>query len=175
MEALSAYFRADSSPYRRWFSAYEPFLNGTEASYYSGQPSTALHTDICSPVATDPTWRRLDPNHRRALERDGVPLWHDLLNALKPQVVVISVAGDHLEQVRFRTLSGWTDVKVFYQTKDGSPRKQPIKVEARWHEVNGKPSLFVFVRAAQTPLGFLGERQKREAGVIARELLISGS
>ena len=53
-DALCAYFRADSCPYSRWFNAYEPFLNGMGASYYGGQPSTALHTDICSPVATAP-------------------------------------------------------------------------------------------------------------------------
>ena len=38
LNALSAYFRTD--PYRSWFSAFEPLLNGLEASYYDGQPST---------------------------------------------------------------------------------------------------------------------------------------
>ena len=174
LEALSAYFRTDSYPYRNWFNAYEPFLNGMETSYYDGQPSTALHTDICSPVATDPTWSRLDQDHKHALEQDGVPLWHNLLNVLNPQVVVISVAEDHLKKIQFPALSDWLDVHVFEHTTNGSPRKQPIKVQARWHEVNGDPSLFVFGPAAQTPLGFLGARQKREAGVIVKELLRSG-
>lgn len=30
-----------------------------DASYYDHQTSTALHTDICSPIATNPTWTRL--------------------------------------------------------------------------------------------------------------------
>ena len=53
LDALSAYYRTD--PYRGWFSAFEPLLNGAGASYYAGRTSTAVHTDICSPVATDPT------------------------------------------------------------------------------------------------------------------------
>ena len=76
LDALSAYFRTD--PYSGWFSAFEPLLNGMEASYYEGQPSTVLHTDICSPVATNPTWSGLDPAVQRALEKDGGPLWHGL-------------------------------------------------------------------------------------------------
>ena len=174
LDALSAYFRTDSCPYRDWFNAYEPFLNGMEASYYSGQRSTALHTDICSPVATNPTWRGLDPDHQRALEQGGVPIWHDLLNVLKPQVVVISVAGKHLKKIQFRTLSDWVDVHVFERTKDDLPRVTPFKVQARWHEVNGEPSLFVFGQAAEKPFGLLGDRQKREAGVIVQEVFCSG-
>ena len=175
LDALSAYFRADSRPYTRWFSAYEPFLNGMETSYYVGQPSTALHTDICSPVATDPNWGPLGQNDQQALLRDGVPLWHDLLNVLKPQVVVISFAELHLKRIKFLALSDWVDVHTFEQTKDGRRRETPFKVKARWHEVNGEPSLFVYGQGAQTPLGLLGPRQKREAGVIVKEFLHSGS
>ena len=56
---------------------------------------------------------------------------------------------------------------------NGLPRKTPFK--ARWHEVSGVPSLFVFVQAAQTPLGLLGDHQKRKAGGITQELLRSGT
>ena len=64
LDAMSSYFRTD--PFRAWFSALEPLLNGSGASYYAAETSTALHTDICSPVATRPTaarsatsyWRR---------------------------------------------------------------------------------------------------------------------
>ena len=146
-----------------------------ETSYYGGEPSTALHTDICSPVATDPTWNDLDPDVQKSLEQDGVPLWHDLLNVLKPQVVVISVAKDRLKQIQFRALSDWVDVHTFEQTKDGRRRQTPFKVVARRHEVGGEQSLFVYGQGAQTPLGLLGPRQKREAGAFAKELLDSGS
>ena len=72
LNSLSAYFRA--YPYRDWFSAFEPTLNGLGVSYYEGQPSTALHTDICSPVATDPTWSNLNEETRKELATYGVPL-----------------------------------------------------------------------------------------------------
>lgn len=52
LEALRAYFRV--RPYNAWFRpAFEPILNELAASYYDGTAaSTALHTDICSPLAT---------------------------------------------------------------------------------------------------------------------------
>ena len=168
IDALSAYFRTD--PYRGWFSAFEPLLNGLEASYYEGQPSTVLHTDICSPVATDPTWSGLDPSVQRALEKDGDPLWHALLKVLRPQMVTLSVAHRHLLRIQFKALSGWKIVHGFERTETGAPRKRPVRVCARWCEISGEPTLLVFVPAAQKPLGLLGSIQKREAGVIALEV-----
>ena len=72
LDALSTYFR--THPYRNWFRSFEPMLNGLGASYYEGQDSTALHTDICTPVATDPTWSRLGRAARRVLH-SGMVCW----------------------------------------------------------------------------------------------------
>ena len=170
---LCAYFQADSQPYRRWFNSYEPFLNAVGASYYGSQPSTALHTDICSTVATDPTWGPLHETDKCNLGQDGVPLWHDLLNVLKPQLVVVSVAKEHLERIKFRPLSNWENVHVFDRKKDGSRRQTPVKVQGRRYEVSGEPSLFVFVTASRTPMP-LDDGQKREAGTKVRDLMGSG-
>ena len=85
LDAMAGYFRTD--PYRAWFSAFEPLLNGAGASYYAVEASTALHTDICSPVATSPTWSQLDGADHAAIEADGGPLWHMLLEALRPQII----------------------------------------------------------------------------------------
>ena len=162
LNALSAYFRTD--PYRSWFNAFEPLLNGLEASYYEGQPSMVLHTDICSPVATDPTWSGLDPAVQKSLEKDGGPLWHSLLEALQPRIVILSVARRHLSRICFRALSEWRIAHVFKRTQAGTLRKRPVRVCARWYQVGGEPSLLVFLPAAQKPLGRLGSSQKREAG-----------
>ena len=172
LDALSAYYRND--PYRSWFSSYEPMLNGMGASYYEGKPSAALHTDICSPVATDPTWSGLDRDHQKALEKEGGPLWHDLLEALRPQIVTLSVASHHLSRIRFKALSGWEGVHVFERTEGGALRKRPVDITARWCEVSGEPTLFVFVPAAQTPLGRLSGSQKRETGEITIEAFRRG-
>ena len=167
LRALSAYFSI--SPYRSWFRSFEPLLNGAESSYYSGATSTALHTDICSPVATNPTWTRLDKATQSALEADGGPLWHTLLAALQPHLVALSVAYRHLSRIKFAPLSEWEVVYTSTRTGRGSPRAQPYEACARWYDVGGEPSFFVFGRAAQTPFGLLNAEQKREAGVSAME------
>lgn len=66
------------NPSRKEFGSFEPLLNGARSSYYGEQPSVALHTDICSPVATDPTWSRLHDVARTTLEADGGRLWHEV-------------------------------------------------------------------------------------------------
>ena len=172
LDALSAYYRND--PYRSWFSSFEPMLNGMEAGYYEGKPSTALHTDICSPVATDPTWSGLDRDQQKALEKEGGPLWHDLLEALRPQIVTLSVASRHLSRIQFKALSGCEVVHVFELTEVGALRKRPVAISARWYEISGEPSLFVFVPAAQKPLGRLSGNQKRQAGEISIEVFRRG-
>ena len=83
LDAMSAYFR--TQPYRSGLGAFERVLNGLGSSYYAGESaSTALHTDICSPVATNPTWNDLVSAVRSTLEEDGGPLWHTLLEVLRP-------------------------------------------------------------------------------------------
>ncbi|MCY4340384.1 MAG: hypothetical protein OXE48_03320 [Gammaproteobacteria bacterium] len=162
LDALSGYFGA--RPYRSWFDALLPLLKGLGASYYKGAASTALHTDICSPVATCPKWSKLSEGTRAALEATGIPLWHKLLEELRPQVVAISVAKAHLDRIQFVPLEHWKVVHVFECKKNGERRSRPYKIRARWHNVGGEHSLFVFGEAAQTPFGLLGDGQKREAG-----------
>ena len=163
--ALSAYFQ--TAPYKRWFNALEPLLAGAGASYYDGSaPSTALHTDICSPVATDPTWSQLPRNTRTRLETAGGPLWHKLLKALRPHMVALSVARRHLGRIEFEPLTEWETIHTITQTGDGRPRSRPYRVRGRLHEVGGCRSLFIFGPAAQTPFGLLSSAQRREVGAI---------
>ena len=165
IDALSAYFRTD--PYRNWFNAFEPLLNGAGSSYYANKSaSTALHTDICSPVATDPTWSGVERAAQVILEADGGPLWHELLTVLRPHIVALSVAKTHLKRIGFVHASEWEMIHVFEQKGDGSFRSRPYEIWTRWYEVDGEPSLFVFGQAAQTPFGTLGRKQKYETGQI---------
>ncbi len=164
LEAMSAYFRI--APYDGWFSAFEPLLNGMKASYYHGGASTALHTDICSPVATNSTWNDLDKADREALESDGGPLWHMLLEELEPQIVALSVAKAHLEGIKFTPLTSWEVIHAFERTGSGALRSRPYEVHARWYDVGGERSLFIFGRAAQKPFGLLANTHKRKAGAV---------
>ncbi len=173
ISALSSYFRTD--PYRAWFSAFEPLLNGAAASYYFGYGSTALHTDICSPVATNPTWSRLGAIDRSTLEAYGGPLWHNLLTLLKPHMVVLSVAKRHLERIAFEPMDGeWRIIHTFHLTGTGAPRSRPYEVWARWYSIGSEPSLFVFGAAAQTPFGVISASQKGEVGATMLEAYRNG-
>ena len=172
LDAMSAYFRTD--PFGGWFSAFEPLLNGMDASYYHGRASTALHTDICSPVATDPTWSNLDKDDREALEDAGRPLWHMLLEELKPQVVALSVAKAHFKRIEFTPLSNWEVIHVFKRKANGDLRSQPYEIHGRWYDVGGEQSLFICGRAATKPFGLLDNNRKRRAGALVLEAYHDG-
>ena len=167
LDALSAYFR--TKPYKRWFRSFEPLLNGMNASYYDHQTSTALHTDICSPIATNPTWRRLSEADQDRLLADGRPLWHELLVALQPNVVVLSIAKHHLDHISFDRLGPWELIHSFNRKRDGTLRSSAYTVSGCWHLVGTEPALFVFCPASQTPLGSISNDQKRKLGAIVAD------
>lgn len=156
LAALRAYFR--ERPYNAWFRpAFEPILNGLATSYYPGTANTALHTDICSPLATDPTWSRLG-SVSAAFTAPGVELWHRLVERLAPDVILISVARPHLEMIRFRKLGVW-------KTVHWVARKNPFMVLAVSLEVvPHKPTLLVFGRAANLPFGTVSAADKFRIG-----------
>ena len=118
-------------------------------------------------MATDPTWSQLDKDNCTALEADGGPLWHMLLENLRPQIVAMSVAKDHLKRIRFAPGTGWKIIHAFDRKADATPRSRPYEVRARRYKVGGEQSLFVFGQAAQTPSGSLSNKQKFETGTVA--------
>ena len=164
INALSSYF--ETEPYSSWFGTFEPLLNGLGSSFYkkSNASARALHTDLCSPVATAPTWSGLDEANRKSLEADGIPLWHKLLEKLQPQVVLLSVAQHYLEHIRFEPLTDWEIIHTFTETANGAPLQQPYSISVRWYNVGGQMCMFAFGRAAQTPFGLLANTHKQEAG-----------
>jgi hypothetical protein len=157
LAALNGYFR--SVPYSRWFNAFEPILNGMEASYYDGRPNAVLHTDLCSPLATDPTWSKLPPTPTKmALAEEGLRLWLRLVRHLAPDIILISVARHYLGRLDFRHLDNWHPLYTIQRTN-------PYRVDARRVEVtNGKTALLVFGPASQTPFGKVSTAAKGEIG-----------
>ena len=86
---LNRYFL--DNPYEKWFGAFEFVLNRLNATYYEASdqlPRTAVHIDIYSAIATDPTWGKLTSDQRRQLSRTD--LFLKLLIALDPDLIVFS-------------------------------------------------------------------------------------
>ena len=167
LDGLCSYFR--KHPYKSWFGSYDTVLSGMEASYYPNKRAIALHTDITSPVATDPTWTKLGKSERSALQEKGVPLWHKLLKRLKPRMVLLSMKREHLKCIEFPALNEWRKIHEFKHKKDGGRRSSPFPVCVRWYKIMGNPSLFVFGQAAEKPFGTLSNDLKRRVGEIARK------
>ena len=64
LSVLNEYF--EDEPLKQWFSSLEPILNGMNCSYYKNNSlrNTAIHTDVCSPLATNPTWSKLSKDQK---------------------------------------------------------------------------------------------------------------
>lgn len=162
LQALNGYFK--NEPYRRWFDpSFERLLNGMDCSYYQdhGYANNALHTDICSPLATTPTWSGLSPLQRVRLEAEGAQLWHDLVEHLAPDIIVISVARHHLQKLRFALLVEEKVIHTLVNQRNGLPRKRPYDVHMRTVKfASGKSSHIVFGQAADTPFGTVSSDDK---------------
>ena len=140
LDALSAYFR--THPYEEWFRHFEPLLEGMGASYCECKPSRALHTDIRSPVATDPTWNDLKPHHQEVLMEVGPLLWRDLLSVLQPDIVLLSVAQTHNKRIKFKPLGPEQPVHTFKHHSNGEPRRpyEPHRVSRRLFGLSLSPA-----------------------------------
>lgn len=168
--ALNTYFR--HAPYRRWFNAYEPILNGLDASYYDGRPNTAIHTDICSPLATDPTWNGLSHTPAKAaMSTEGRALWLRLLHHLEPDFILISVARSHVHAITnelavLDTGESWRTVVTFSEG-----RRTPYLVESMPIVFDsGKHCWIVYGKASQTPFGSVSNVDKFGIGQRISEL-----
>ena len=168
LQALFAYFR--TRPYWSWFDSYEQALLGMGASYYGGSRATALHTDICSVLATTPTWSGLSGYVQAHLIKDGVDLWHRLIKYLKPNILLWSTARKWLGRVMFQPLGEWEMLASFDSTKYGVTRRRPVGLEARWHLLpTGAPLLVAYARPMEKPLASLSHVQKQEVRRIVKE------
>ena len=147
------------NPYS-WFKSFECILNGLDASYYSekGMPNRVLHTDICSPWATDPTWSKLPNQEKKNLMENehGFEQWKQLIRQLKPDIILFSIPEEYIKKL---DLENERSVFVTISNdKKGVPRKKSVVIEKG---VYGR-SLAIFGRTWNVPFGALGEDQKKE-------------
>jgi hypothetical protein len=169
---LSEYFKRN--PYRAWFRSFEPVLNGLGASYggkmweLTGEyHHTALHLDMCSPIATSPTWSRLTNEQREVLTPTGRGVFERLVDALQPDIVIASLGWKHIESWHedFQAGRNWEAILTYTTAFGGSPLKSPLLVQAKFLKSdNGHAYLFANGSAANTPFGRFHTGRKREAG-----------
>jgi hypothetical protein len=140
-------------------------LRGLGCSYYPGAKNIAIHTDLCSPLATDPTWSRLSKAYQEKLIPDGVEVWHKLVEFLCPHVIIVSVAAHHLERIRFTRLEGWRE---FFTVQ----RQNPYTVKLMKVGINEQQAATViFGKAANTPFGTVSNHDKEKIGQSLRGYL----
>ena len=88
------------NPYWKWFSWGERALNAIDASYNttkSNCSNSALHIDIYSAIATNPTWGNLNANIKNQLSSTN--LYEKLLDYLNPEIILVSVNKDIFSQM----------------------------------------------------------------------------
>lgn len=164
IQALSEYFV--KRPYESWFSALEPMLNGMDSSFYPGAVNTALHTDIASPVTTDPPWSRLDPRVRAGLASRGGQLWRDLIGELRPHVVLLSVAAGYLDSLGLSPVDeAWRETYAVERAN-----RYPV-LTRRYRTGRDSTTLLVFGRAAQKPFQLISNAHKSAAGAAIKEIV----
>ncbi len=161
ISALNSYF--ENRPLKTWFSCFEPILNGLSASYYnSNYEHTALHTDICSPLATNPTWSKLSKEIQSELFEDGLEIWKKLIEELQPDIMLVSIPRSLFKSV-FK--SNGSELVVFNNKKNGGYRKKPYVVEVFEYQLDkGKKVKVVFGESANKPFGTISDQQKIKIG-----------
>jgi hypothetical protein len=115
---LNRYFEVN--PYNKWFYNGEFVLNVVGATYYENPVydmgfenyDTAVHIDIYSSIATDPTWGKLDVSVKNELQ--NITLFKELLKYLNPNVILVSVNKDIFNQCFYE----YSFVEARFQNKD---------------------------------------------------------
>lgn len=100
--AYNNYFKSNRNPYHSWFKAsFSSILQSFDASHYDNTLNNALHTDIAIPYATDPTWTGLTNVEKKYFEPIGQKIWHELINILEPDIILISASGGFQNKILF--------------------------------------------------------------------------
>ncbi len=168
--ALNGYF--NTKPLY-WFETFRTMLEGVGASFHPGvQPNTVLHTDLCTPVPTTPTWSGLSDRDKRVLAQDGHGLWRDLVVRLRPDAILMSVAARHVLAAGLGDPNLWSSELVITMTSSGSARASAYHMRVIRHDFGGSCiPLVVWGQAADIPFGTVSYADRHRIGARARQLL----
>lgn len=165
VQSLNHYF--EDQPLRQWFSSFEPILNGMSSSYYKNDyPNTALHTDVCSPLATNPTWSKLSTEEQYVLFKEGFEIWKELVEELQPDIMLVSIRRDLFKKIF--TGEG-KELITFTDTISGNERR-PYKVELYEFTLKSQKKVkVVFGQAANKPFDKISNLQKVKIGELCQK------
>ena len=162
IRSLNNYFKKE--PYDLWFSTYENVLSGLQASYYpcDSVSSSAVHTDLCTPIATKSKWCEVSKLKRELMVSEGREIWCCLMERLRPDAIICSIAERYLQSLNI------TDEKEILSIElkgDGKPRKKPFALIRYRINFNSRHSChFFWGQAANTPFGSLLNEDKAKIG-----------
>ena len=171
LDTLAGYFHTE--PYLPRFSSYEAVLRGMGVTYRGDLSRIALNTGLFSPIATVPAWSKLDLSARREMRGAGVRIWHRLVRSLEPNVVLVSVARQHLGLLGCPFRSSWGQLCEFTHKLTGERRRRPYVVERAVTDAE-PPVRIVFGPAAHSPFGMIASDEKRSVGERILEDVFSG-
>ena len=161
---LNIYYEDD--PYWQWFTCFEPILNGMDASFYIERngvyPYRAIHTDICTPLATDPVWNGLQKAYKNELLQQGRDIWKALIQDLKPHVILISVAENHLTRQSCFTPED-PNYHVYTNKTNGEPFARPYTIKT-YRLSFSTETIVYWGPAAVKPFQFLASDLKIDLG-----------
>lgn len=170
LDVLNQYFDKNSCPYN-WFEHLDHLLQNIGCSYYDNiSDNISLHTDICTPLATNPTWSEFRKGARslsKLIEKDGISIWHDLIKILQPEVVLMSFSIRYLKKIKYIDIDNY---KKFYKF-DGDKRKKPYNVLLYKGIINGKITNFIYGDGGRKPF-LISNNQKSELGTKIGKLFV---
>ncbi len=102
------------------FKTYESILNAFDASYLPDwtHPNQALHLDMFTPLATNPTWSKLKkqfPDFAQGLEQRGKRLFRKLVDILNPDLILISLQKQSIINL-FEIDDSWGQIEYVKNT-----------------------------------------------------------
>ena len=176
---LSAYFdeRQKERNLPSWFNNYKHILEGMESTYlgeYDSNQNTAIHVDLCSPIATNPTWGTLYNEEKNLLSEPGMKLFSSLMDLLNPDVVLVSISVGAIERLWGAPANSnddtWSVLTSFDRRGDGAPRSPVYKVKLKQlPKPNGPPTLIIYGAPFRgRPFGKITTQQRMKIGECVR-------
>lgn len=155
--SLNEYFKI--KPYTGWFNSFEHILAGMDASYWNGKKDNiAIHTDFCTPWATDPSWSHLSDSEKNRLTCQGIPAWETLIKDLAPDIILFSIPDQYIRMLNLTTYP--QPLVTYNKTKCGNQRKNPKVIN--YGDLCG--TMVVFGKSWDTPFGDIDFMTKHSLG-----------